>query len=165
MHMDAQTSPGRDWTDRLAEFVGTRLTVVGIGRPDAGDDGVGGLLINLLAGRTSASLFDAETTPENFIGPITRTAPDVIVLVDALHFDGPVGEVRLLEPDQLANTDFTTHALSPQILLDFLTERTGARCLVLGVQPGRSGLNTPMSPPVADAARHIADVLSRLFPV
>lgn len=165
--MNTQTSPDRDWTDRLAEFAGTqtRLTVVGIGRPDAGDDGVGPLIINLLAGRTSASLFNAETTPENFIGPIAKTAPDVILLVDALHFDGPVGDVRLIEPDQLANTDFTTHAPSPQILLDFLAERTGARCLVLGVQPERSGMNTPMSLPVRDAARHVADVLSRLFPV
>ncbi len=153
-----------DWKRELAALVGKRITVVGIGRPHAGDDGVGPLVITLLRLRTSLTLIDAQAVPENFVGPITRSHPDVILLVDAVGFHAPVGSIRLLQGADLDETDFTTHAMSPRLVLDFLARGTAARTLALAVQPGRSGPDAPMSDPVRDAAHAIADHLAGLFP-
>ena len=152
------------WEEGLTALVGKRLVVMGVGRSESGDDGLGPLLISLLSGRTSATLLDAATTPENFVGPVSRAKPDVVLMVDAVHFSAPVGRVRLLRADDLAENDFTTHAMSPKLLLDVIAEQTGAQVLILGVQPGRTGFGTPMSPPVRQTAAHIADLLARLFP-
>ena len=162
--MTTSPSPDTDWKRSLAAFAGRRLAVVGIGRRDAGDDGLGPLVIALLAGRASLSLFDAQTAPENFVAPIARANPDLILLVDAVAFAAPPGHIRLFEPSALDETDFTTHAMSPRLLLDFLARRTGARTLVLAVQPVSSALGSPMTPPVRAAAHAIADALASLFP-
>ena len=162
--MNVPPSPGHDWKQSLAALAGKRVVLVGIGRRDSGDDGVGPLVVELLRARTSLSLLDAQTTPENFIGPIARATPDVVLLVDAAAFSAPPGEVRLFQGPDLDETDFTTHAMSPRLFLDFLAQRTGARTLLLAVQPARTGPAVPMSPPVHDAARSIADFLARLFP-
>ena len=163
--MHAPETSASAWEQGLTALTGKRLVVMGVGRSESGDDGLGPLVVGLLSGRTSATLLDAATTPENFAGPVTRAKPDVLLMVDAVNFSAPVGRVRLLRARELAETDFTTHAMSPRLLLDFISEQTGAEILVLGVQPGRSGFEAPMSEPVRQAAGQIADLLARLFPV
>ena len=153
-----------DWMRSLAPFTSARLVLVGIGRHDSGDDALGPLVVSLLRGRTSLALFDAGTAPENFVGPIVRARPDLILLVDAVHFSAPPGSIRLLGPSELDETDFTTHAMSPRLVLDFLLERTGAQSRVLAVQPQTSGPGLLLSEPVREAARSIADFLARTFP-
>ena len=149
-----------DWGGRLRALSGGRLVVVGIGRAESGDDGVGPLVVRLLSGRTEAKLIDAGSAPENFVGPIVREKPEVVLFVDAVHFGGEIGEVCLVEPSRLDNSDFTTHAMSPQLLLEYISQETGARTLVVGIQPGASGFNRPMSEAVREAARRVADVLA-----
>lgn len=141
-----------------------RPVVLGMGRPEAADDGAGPLLVRLLVGRTSAVLYNAATAPENFVGPVAAARPDVVLLVDAVHFNAPVGSVRLFRPGELEETDFTTHGMSPELFLNFLTARTGAVCLVLGIQPGTLGSETEMSAPVRLAVQTVAGALARLFP-
>ena len=71
------------WKTALMNHLKEPAAVVGIGNPQSGDDGVGPEVVRLLRGRTRAMLFDCETAPENFIGPLAEARPASILLVDA----------------------------------------------------------------------------------
>ena len=58
--------------ERLDELCGSRTVVLGVGNTLKGDDGVGPLVCERLAGKISATVIDAGTVPENHIGPIAK---------------------------------------------------------------------------------------------
>jgi hydrogenase 3 maturation protease len=152
------------WRTALSDRLSEPAVIVGIGNSQSGDDGVGPEVVRLLAGRTRATLFDCQTAPENFIGPIARAKPRCIVLVDAAPFEDVPGAISVFALECLHQTTFHTHASTPALFLDLLVERTGAQCFMIGVQPEQSGLGTRISPRVSAAAAAIADAIAELLP-
>lgn len=152
------------WKAALIDRLVSPAAVVGIGNSQSGDDGAGAEVVRLLRGRTCAALFDCQTVPENFIGPIARAKPACILLVDAVPSGAKAGRVRLYALDSLRETTFHTHAASPALFLDLLVERTGATCFMIGIQPKQVAPGAAMSPEVAAAARAVADAIAECLP-
>ena len=152
------------WKTALMNRLVEPAAIVGIGNTQSGDDGVGPEVIRLLRGRTRALLFDCQTAPENFIGPIAQAKPACIILVDAVPVGAPTGTVQIFALECMHETTFHTHASTPALFLDMVVERTGAECFMLGVEPRSIGFGEAMTPEVTAAARDIADCIAQCLP-
>ena len=152
------------WETALMNRLVEPAAVVGIGNPEAGDDGLGPEVIRLLDGRTRALLFDCQTAPENFIGPLANASPASILLIDAVPTGQDPGTVGVFALECMHETTFHTHASTPALFLDMVVERTGAECFMLGVEPRSIGFGEAMTPEVTAAARDIADCIAQCLP-
>ena len=149
--------------DRLAERLLGRVCVVGIGNRLAGDDGAGSVVAERLAGRVAGRVIDAGSTPENHLEPIIRDEPDTILLVDAVDFGGEPGSVRILDPRALAAGGLSTHATSLAMIHDYLSARSPAGSVLLGIQPGLLRLGSALSEDVAAAVETVASRVAELL--
>ena len=137
---------------------GKRLTIVGVGNPLRGDDGVGVALVERLQGQTSATLVNASDVPENYLGVIESARPQVVVMVDAVNLGAQPGDVAFLEIEQLARTRVSTHNASLALFAEVLRQSTGADILVLGIQPSTLAFGAPLSAPVQAALEKLTQV-------
>jgi hydrogenase 3 maturation protease len=133
----------------LSHFLKGKVVFVGIGNPMRGDDGFGPLLVQRLQGQVRAVCLDAGTAPETYAGKIIKEKPDTIVLVDVVHLGLCAGEYAILRKEDILKTGFTTHDLSPNMLIQYLESQTAARIYLLGVQPKIVDFGTEMSESVA----------------
>ena len=122
--------------------------ILGVGHPLRGDDGLGPALVARLKGKVKASCFDGGSAPEVYAGRIVKEKPDTIVLIDALHLGREAGGYAVLEKEDILRAGFSTHDLSPRLLLEYLERETGAAVYLLGVQPSSLGFGTELSAPV-----------------
>jgi len=127
-----------------------------------GDDAAGPCVIDRIAGRINAECFDAGTAPENYLEKIVKAGADTLVIVDAVTFGGEPGDVRLIEPGDLAAGGISTHALSLDMVSSYINARCNARVLLIGIQPRNAGMGEPLSAGVAGAVESVAGVLSEL---
>ena len=112
-----------------------KVVLLGIGNPLRGDDGFGPALIERLKGRVKAVCLDGGSAPEVYAGKIVKEKPDTILIIDALHLGRRPGEYEVLRKDEIVRMGFSTHDISPNMLLDYLQDETGADIYMLGVQP------------------------------
>jgi len=158
-------SAGEQLLDHLNKLRGSATVIVGIGSTLRGDDGAGPALCQQLASTgICAELLDAGTVPENYIQPIIKKAPRNLLVVDAIDFGGSPGEIRIFEPGQLDSLAVSTHVLSPGLFVDVIRRSIGVEVYFIGIQPVGTVLGQPLSPPVADAVRHLAQLLADIFP-
>ena len=144
-------------------FVKGRLVIVGIGHPLRGDDALGPCLIKRLEGHVDALCIDAGSAPENYLGKIIKASPDVVLFIDAVDFNKEPGYYKILKQEEILKTGFTTHDLSPKILIEYLAEETRARMYLLGIQPKDLGLGQPLSAPVQKALSELERLLKGLL--
>jgi len=141
---------------------GKRVTIVGVGNPLRGDDGVGPALIERLRGHADATLIDASDVPENYLGMIEGANPETIVFVDAVDLGAQPGDVALIEMAQLGGARVTTHNTSLALAAQMLQADTGADIFLLAIQPGVTTLGAAMSPPVQTTLQNVARLIQEL---
>jgi hydrogenase 3 maturation protease len=140
---------------QLSDYLRGKVVIVGVGNPLKGDDGFGPYMIEQLQGRVSAVLFDCGTVPENFIGPIGRQRPDVVLVLDAADFSAPPGQLIVLGADQWRGGGFSSHSLSLKLFADILTKETAASIFLVAVQPKQVGLGQPISQEVKEGCAEL----------
>jgi hydrogenase 3 maturation protease len=140
-----------------------RVCIVGVGNRYRGDDGAGPRLIDQHHSATSGFWIDAGVAPENYLEPIVRTNPEVVLIVDAVNFGGPAGSCQLLDPSTTASLGLSTHAGSLAILAEYLSARVGAQLKVLGIQPQRIDESDDLSDAVSRSVREMAAILSEIL--
>ena len=148
--------------ERLAEALAGRVCVVGIGNRLAGDDGAGSAVAERVAGRIAGRVIDAGVAPENHLEPMLLDEPDTILLVDAVDFGGAPGEVRILDARALATGGLSTHATSLRMVRDYLSARSPARVVLVGIQPGHLRLGDGLSAEVQASVTAVADRVAEL---
>jgi len=121
--------------DALTDVNPMRAVVLCVGNAGRADDGFGPAVAAALTAGGQARVFDCHTTPENDLPFVAGLKPQVVLFVDAVHFDGEPGALRLLGPDELRADDFSTHTGSLAIAAEFLSEACDARSLLLAAQP------------------------------
>jgi hydrogenase 3 maturation protease len=146
--------------DALQDVKPARVVVLCVGNPQRGDDGFGPAVAAALTAGGQARVFDCRTTPENDLPFVAGLEPEVVLFVDAVHFDGEPGALRLLGPDELRQDDFSTHAGSLTIAADFLSEACGARSLLLAAQPADVELGAGMSEEMERAVERATELLA-----
>jgi len=146
----------------------TRVVVLGVGSRIRRDDAVGLAVIDRLKGRVPGfvELFDCETVPESFTGPIRKLAPSHLLIIDAAELGLNPGEARLVNPESILEARFSTHALSLSVLSGYVASETGAKVLLIGVQPEDVQFGVEMTPEVIQAADRLSQsILSLLLEV
>lgn len=141
-----------------------RIAIVGIGHELRGDDAAGLFVARGLQVESSEDLLvvDAGPAPENFIGKLCRFAPDVLLLVDAVHMNEVPGTIRLLKLDAAQSHSATTHTLSIHLLAGYLQEWLGCNIVLLGLQPGQNTLGAGLSDALQQSVDQVVWLLSGL---
>ena len=149
-----------DVSARLRELTGQGGTVfLAMGNIFLGDDGFGPELAAALAAGGHRTV-DAGTVPENHIGAVARMKPSTVIILDAVHLGREPGAMELLERgDILEGAGFSTHTLSPVLVMEWLEAETGAEVLMLAVQPSTLKMGAPLSPGVSTAIEEVTRIL------
>ena len=157
---------------QLNKLRNSATVIVGIGNLLKGDDGVGPLVCEQLAGKTSAELIDAGTVPENYIQPIIKKAPRNLLVIDAIDFGAPAGTIRIFEPERLNSYALSTHTLSPRLFVDMVCQNLRRDPALrepdvyfVGIQPAQTQLGQSVSPQVSQAVQQLSQILAELFPL
>ena len=139
--------------------------LIGVGNILCGDDGFGPQVIQRLKGKTSLHLLDAGTAPENMLGPILNLAPGVVVIVDAVSLNAPIGSLHWLAPDELDGGSISTHAPSLDLLVSYIQQyNPGSQMYILGAVPSSTRLGDNISDELKQAAEKLVSIIAELFP-
>jgi hydrogenase 3 maturation protease len=138
------------------------VAVVAMGNPYRGDDAAALHVIEGLQESPELRIFNVETAPESFLVPVASCGARVCLLLDALDAGGTPGDIILLAPEDLEETDFTTHGLSPKAFLQALGDLSGMKLLIIGLQPGPQRDGEQLSPQVECAAAALRSVIVEL---
>ncbi len=112
-----------------------KKVVIGIGNPLKSDDNIGNLVVDELrkSVKDINTLFiRAETNPENFIGKIKKFKPNSIYFVDAVEFDGNLGEVKVFDINDVLNKSLSTHDISVKVFNDLFPD---IGIYIIGIKP------------------------------
>jgi hydrogenase maturation protease len=135
-----------DLGEQLRECFLGRVCLMGLGNPEFGDDGLGGILSNAIAGRFKEQGYathrheaiNAQTTPERFISSVSARGFNHLIFADAVEFGGAPGSVIFLGSEEMASRfpQISTHRISPGLLARWVEAGGKTRAWLLGVQPG-----------------------------
>jgi len=145
-----------------ARLKGTVL-VVGIGNTLRGDDGFGPSMIERLEGKVSARLLDVGEVPESYLGRVLKQKARTILVLDAADMGEAAGTVAILEAEDLAECNVSTHQMPLELFFRYLRENSHADVFALGVQPKQISLGSEMSPEVESTAAILSEVLIELL--
>lgn len=132
-----------------------------VGNSMMGDDGAGPLLAEKFRAAPQGDwvLVDGGSAPENDIGAIRALCPARLLIVDATDMGLNPGDIRLIDPDDIAQMFMmTTHNMPLNYLVDQLKDAVG-EVLFLGIQPDIVGFYYPMTEAVK---RSVETVYQRL---
>lgn len=143
-----------------------RTVVVGFGNLLMGDDGVGIHVVRELATRglsPGVEVVDGGVSSLEILGSLLDAAR--IIIVDALTGGGEPGTVYRLTPDDLgtaaAPPGYSLHEFTlPQALALLARTATLPPIVIFGVEPAGMDMGLELSPPVAAAARRVADLIA-----
>lgn len=149
--------------EKLNKVFKGKTIILGIGNVMKGDDGVGPILISRLKGKTKAILLDCGELPENYTQPIIEARPDKIVIVDAADWNGPPGEIKLIDAEEINNISLSTHDSSLQIFINYLKKHLpGIDIIIIGIQTKRRGFLDSLSPEVEKTVIELSHLLEKI---
>lgn len=142
----------------------TRVVVVGVGSEMRGDDAAGMEVVRRLQGVLKSPhvfLVKGGVVPENFTSQIRRFKPSHVIFIDATDFGAEPGEVILAGPEAITGQSISTHTIPLSILAKYLQDQTGAKIVLLGIQPARAQMGAEMSGAVKDSIKRVEEILLR----
>jgi len=104
-------------------------------------------------------VFDGGSAPENDIVAIRELRPARLLIVDATDMGLNPGEIRRIDPDDIAEMFMmTTHNMPLNYLVDQLKGDVG-EVIFLGIQPDIVGFYYPMTEKVKGAVERVYESL------
>jgi hydrogenase 3 maturation protease len=104
-----------------------------------GDDAIGPVtakkLSKMLRGRSDVRVINAGTVPENYTGIIRRENPSHLILIDAVNMGKEPGHLRLVEKEEIADYNISTHAMPLSFLIKYLESSMNIKIILIGIQP------------------------------
>ncbi len=140
--------------------------ILGIGNEIKGDDGLGPIITkkssSLFDNNKDIIIFDGGTVPENYTGVIRKESPTHIILVDAVDMKKEPGYIRVVEKEEIANYNISTHAMPISYLIRYIETTIGAQIILVGVQPKSMDFAEPVS---KEVEKSIEEVVSTFYKV
>jgi hydrogenase 3 maturation protease len=143
-----------------------RIAVLGIGSTIRADDGVGPVIVQKLSEirfPKNIKLFNCGVVPESFTGSIKKFRPTHILMIDSALMNLKPGELKLIATDKIKGIAVSTHALPLNLLAEYLQNVTGAKIILLAIQPKSLEFNSHLTRELQEAANKIADILTKIF--
>ena len=153
--------------NRLFQWAGNRsIAVIGLGNRDRADDGFGLLVAERLKKRYPDRVLSEENRHVEGIVMelLEREEVEVVLFLDALHFGGAPGELKLFDADDAdaITPAFSTHKVPITFLMQLL-EQHEKQPLLLGVQPEQIDLFGTLSIPIQAMIRLLTEKLEVLM--
>ena len=148
---------------QLKEKLSGKVAILCVGSRSRGDDIFGPLVARRISGKVAAEVIDAENVPENYLGKIAKLKPNVVLLIDAAHFEGEPGELRLLDPQELQESSFSTHSASLKLIEEYFQAECNSKVIMLAAQPKHVSFGVPPSPEVIAAVDLLGEVLEEVL--
>jgi len=149
-----------EFCEQLKKIRGRKTLIIGIGNTLKGDDGAGCFVCQQLKDIAPEQVINSGTVPENYIGPIIEKRPDVLLVIDAIDFCGPAGQIKIFTPDELSSAAFSTHTLSPRLFVEVVCQSIPVEVYFIGIQPGQTTLGASLSGQVDGAVRLLVKTLA-----
>jgi len=146
------------------------LAVLGAGSVLKADDAAGVRVVEGLEAalgvkaRPDVLLCAGETAPENFSGKIRRFSPTHLLVVDAADVGQAPGSIVEIDPKDVGGPTFCSHMLPLRVMIEYLEQETGAKVLLLGIQPRSIAFDGPMSAEVKAAVEAVCGALRGALP-
>lgn len=153
----------KELQSNLLEIIplGQKTAIMGVGSVLRSDDAAGMYFIEQLISkiqRDDILMIAGSTAPENFTGVIKNFAPVRLFIIDAAHMSLPIGEIRVLETDEMGGMTFSTHMLPLSVMLNYLELETACEVICIGIQPGNTEQGFTMCAEVRAGAEHLAEM-------
>ena len=143
-----------------------RVVICGIGNDVRGDDAFGVLVAERLKESLSnpnVLVLNCGEVPENYTGKIAEFNPDLVVFVDAVAFGGEVGEYIIADPEGTLGEAVSTHGLPLKVVTQFMKTRIESDFILIGCQPGSTGLFQESSELIKKRAERLAELLASIL--
>jgi hydrogenase 3 maturation protease len=139
-----------------------KLAIMGIGNPLRKDDGVGVEIVKRLAGKVSkrVRLFDCGMVPEEFLSDIEAFQPTHVLIIDAADLKSKPGEARLIPPQKVEGTMFSSHAVPIPLLVSMIGEAARPQIAVLGIQPFDTEFGEGLSSELQAALKSVVEAIT-----
>jgi hydrogenase 3 maturation protease len=141
-----------------------RAVIVGVGNELKADDGIGLRVAKQLHEdiKSPEILIIPADVPENWIQPIIKFSPELLVLIDTADFKGKTGEVRAIRDEEISKIFTNTHSIPLVLFLESIKKKVRVRTVFIGIQPKTTQFGKPMSPQVREAGRKAVDVVKKI---
>ena len=135
--------------EHLKEHLKGKVVILGIGNLLRSDDGIGSLIASRIKEKIPHIVYDAGSSPENYLGKIIKDNPDTVVLIDAVDFGGSPGEFRVVEPHDIQSINlFSTHNASIYLTVNYLKAQIQADIIFLIIQPKNIAFGDTLTPEI-----------------
>jgi hydrogenase 3 maturation protease len=156
-----------EFQEELDDFIAgaSRIAIFGIGNDLRTDDGLGLVIVGGLKHLEGSNLLieNVGSVPEAFASNLTEFGAERVLMVDAADMLKPPGYVELITKDRIGGITLSTHRMPLSLLMQFLEDRTGARCIVLGVQPKSVEFGEGLTPEIHAKAEKIISTLETML--
>ena len=127
--------------------------ILTVGNTMMGDDGAGPYLAQLCSEKPllNWTALDGGSAPENLVHQIRAMKPKRLIIFDATEMELPVGKIRIIDKELIAEMFFvSTHNLPLNFLIEQLEEDI-SEVIFIGIQPDLVSFGFPMSEAVKSA--------------
>ncbi|MDR2243595.1 MAG: hydrogenase maturation peptidase HycI [Providencia alcalifaciens] len=135
--------------------------MLAVGNSMMGDDGAGPMLFDLMQQTPIDGwvAINGGSSPESVSHQVRALKPQRLLIVDAADIGFAPGEIRVIDPDDIAEMFImSTHNLPLNFLIDQLKEDVG-EIIFLGIQPDLVGFYMPMNDKVVAAVEQVYQAL------
>jgi len=142
--------------EELASECSDRTAVVGVGDADAGDGGVGPMVVDMLSKAGINTAINGGPSPELDVWRIRDLQPESVVFVDAVDFGGSPGDISLMRTEEIPEKTLDSRRCGLKTRLRCVEERLKAKCFLVAVQPDHVRPGLSMCDEVRYAASRVA---------
>ena len=142
-----------------------RSVVIGVGNELKADDGIGLRVARELQKDLQGkdTMIIPADVPENYIQPIAKFRPELLVLVDTADFKGKSGEIRAIKDQEISKVFTNTHSVPLLLLMEAIRKQSPkTRTIFIGIQPRTTDFGKPMSREVREAGYKAMDAIKKI---
>lgn len=138
-----------------------KKVVISLGNPLKSDDNIGNIVLEKLKTlNENTELIKAEITPENFLEKLKKINPDIIFFLDAVIFDGEVGNVKTFTIDKISEVIPSTHNLPVSLFRKFLPK---TNIILIGIKPKKIDYGEKLSPELENKIDEIVEKVKEII--
>ncbi len=149
--------------EHLKSHLNAKVVILGIGNTLSSDDAAGAVLASRIKNKVPFLVYDAGTSPENYLGKIIKDKPDNVVIIDAVDFGARPGDYSVLEGNDVKAVNlFGTHNASISLTINYLQNNLKVDIIILAIQPKSLAFGDKMSQEVEKTLQKLEDWFSAL---
>ncbi len=153
-------------TKELQVFIegANRIAILGIGNDLRTDDGLGIYVVNSLdVHHPSVMVENVGSVPEAFARPIAKFGAERVILVDAADMRKEPGSIELITKDRIGGIAISTHRMPLSLLMTYLEQETGAKTILLGVQPLSVTFGEGLTSEIQEVVQELVIVIQQII--